>query len=253
MQTFPENHPNDPEPILVALEVGRAMWGRGDTRGAMKWLRQAIDEAFDSGFDERGLDLSKQAATLASDPSILPPRSADDDFVDLELPTRSSNVPTVSLRAATGRFAALRERTNPPSPREGVAGAAPVVDETASTSASIRPAPLARVALKQTPLSMTPAPMPVRSVPPPPPAEAIARAALPPTVITTQRPRTWGATTALRVALRSVGGEVKARRLAEGETATEGEVEATVLAPGADRELRELFPERLDATGSGCG
>jgi hypothetical protein len=26
-----------------------------------------------------------------------------------------------------------------------------------------------------------------------------------------------------------------------------------VLAPGADRELRELFPERLDATGSGCG
>jgi hypothetical protein len=251
MQTFPENDPNDPEPILVLLEVGRAMWARGDTRGAMKWLRQAIDEAFDSGFDERGLDLSKQAATLASDPSILPPRAADDDFVDLELPTRASNVPTVSLRAATGRFAALRERTSPPSTGESVA-AAPV-DDPASKSASIRPAPLARVALKQTPLSMTPAPMPVRSVPPPPPAEAIARAALPPTVITTQRPRTWGATTALRVALRSVGGEVKARRLVEGETVAEGEVEATVLAPGADRELRALFPERLDATGSGCG
>jgi hypothetical protein len=145
MQTFPANHPEDSENVLVALEVGRAMWGRGDRRDAMKWLRQAIDEAFEAGDDARGLDLSKQAADMASDPSLAPPPLPDGGPIDIELPGRASDVPLVPLRAATGRFAALRAQTvPPPQPAFGGASARPVDDAPPATPA---PTPLARVPL----------------------------------------------------------------------------------------------------------
>jgi hypothetical protein len=48
------------------------------------------------------------------------------------------------------------------------------------------------------------------------------------------------------VALRHVDGEVRARALGEDDAPREGEVEATLLAPSADSELRALFAEALD-------
>ncbi len=241
MTTFPISLPEDPEAVLVALEVGRAMWERGDRRDAVKWLRQAVDDAFDAGLDARGLDLSKQAAGLASDPSLAPPPAAE-GLVDLELPGRAAAVPATPLRSATGRHAAIgRASLTPP---EGVeVGARRSLPSPAEARPSMAPpvrasmAPLARVALERRPAASI---APARSLVPPPPE---ARPVRP------EPQRAWGAATALRVALRACGGEVKARVLAEGELAGEGELEATVLAPGADGELRALFDRRLDATG----
>ena len=66
MADYPEALDNDPDGVSTALEVGSTFWLRGDYADAVKWLRKAVDAAFDEGADERGLELSKAAAVLAT-------------------------------------------------------------------------------------------------------------------------------------------------------------------------------------------
>jgi len=66
MADYPEALENDPDGVSTALEVGATFWLRGDYSDAVKWLRKAVDAAFDEGADDRGLELSKVAALLAT-------------------------------------------------------------------------------------------------------------------------------------------------------------------------------------------
>lgn len=66
MADYPEALESDPDGVSTALEVGSTFWLRGDYADAVKWLRKAVDAAFDEGADERGLELSKAAALLAT-------------------------------------------------------------------------------------------------------------------------------------------------------------------------------------------
>lgn len=66
MADYPEALESDPDGVSTALEVGATFWHRGDYSDAVKWLRKAVDAAFDEGADDRGLALSKVAALLAT-------------------------------------------------------------------------------------------------------------------------------------------------------------------------------------------
>lgn len=76
MSQFPNSRVDDPDDVADALEVARTQWNRGDRPEALKWLRKAADTAFDQGFDERGLELSKTAADLSSNPPPMPSQNA---------------------------------------------------------------------------------------------------------------------------------------------------------------------------------
>jgi hypothetical protein len=76
MSQFPNSRVDDPDDVADALEVARTQWSRGDRPEALKWLRKAADTAFDQGFDERGLELSKTAAELSSNPPPMPSQNA---------------------------------------------------------------------------------------------------------------------------------------------------------------------------------
>lgn len=68
MAVFPESKGNDPEDVATALDVGRAQFARGDLVDALKWLRKAVDAAFEAGLDGRGVELSKSAVELSPGP-----------------------------------------------------------------------------------------------------------------------------------------------------------------------------------------
>lgn len=90
MADYPEALESDPDGVSTALEVGSTFWLRGDHADAVKWLRKAVDAAFDEGADERGLELSKVAAVLATTvpttPAPPPPTSVPEPVEPAPMP-----------------------------------------------------------------------------------------------------------------------------------------------------------------------
>jgi hypothetical protein len=92
MSDYPEPLEGDPDAVVTALEVGASMWARGEHNEAVKWLRKAVDEAFEAGLDERGLTLSKSAAAMAS---LVPPPPSASPGPPSSSPSRAAHPPPV--------------------------------------------------------------------------------------------------------------------------------------------------------------
>lgn len=162
MADYPEPLEADPDSVVTALEVGASMWSRGEQAEAMKWLRKAVDEAFEAGLDERGLELSKSAAAIAS---LVPPAPS----------AKPSATSTAAPPATVTAQPAPNAGTVPPpvvhAPAPAVSAAPPAALTTAPQAAPSPPPPVVNaspssVASVTSPVA-NPAPPPVASEPPP--------------------------------------------------------------------------------------
>jgi hypothetical protein len=74
---FPAPSAGDAEQVSLALETASALWGKGDVREALRWLRRAAETAGELGDDLRAVGLARAAAELTAElqipPSIPPP------------------------------------------------------------------------------------------------------------------------------------------------------------------------------------
>lgn len=77
---IPAPKSDDDEDVSWALSTASALWGRGESSEALKWLRRAAETASDANRDLRAVELFKAAAELANDvdrsKSIAPPAPA---------------------------------------------------------------------------------------------------------------------------------------------------------------------------------
>ncbi len=79
---------SDSDDVRWALETANAVWGRGDIREALQWIRRAAEAAAEVGADMRAVHLAKSAADLRGlldVPRTAPPPAAGID-VDVEIP-----------------------------------------------------------------------------------------------------------------------------------------------------------------------
>ncbi len=123
MTTLPRPEQNDPDAVVTALEVGASMWARGEHAEAVKWLRKAVDEAFDAGLDARAVELSKLVAAIAAvpastrpaavsqSPEAVVPMAGDDSQSRLTMPSEFPALVSATMRpsGAPARSAGERE------------------------------------------------------------------------------------------------------------------------------------------------
>jgi hypothetical protein len=72
----PSIEPTDSSDIRWALETARTLWGQGERREALQWVRRAAEAAAEGGEDDRALQLAKMGAELRATleiPRTLPP------------------------------------------------------------------------------------------------------------------------------------------------------------------------------------
>lgn len=73
---LPEPDAADSSETRWALETARNLWGQGERREALQWVRRAAEAAAESGQDDRALLLAKQGAELRNSldiPRTVPP------------------------------------------------------------------------------------------------------------------------------------------------------------------------------------
>lgn len=63
---LPEALPDDVEDVTWALSTAAALWGRGELKEALVWVRRAAEAAGAAGRDERAVALAKNAVALES-------------------------------------------------------------------------------------------------------------------------------------------------------------------------------------------
>jgi hypothetical protein len=194
MSDYPEPLEADPDSVVTALEVGASMWARGEHAEGMKWLRKAVDEAFEAGLDDRGLELSKCAAAIASlvppPPSARPPSptNAPPAVTSAAPPPVTATPPAIATAPLGAPVAPFKSTPATPAVAASVKPAATVtapltpVSAAPPKAASATPSPtelldVERVSVE--PVSEAP-PAPARSAPPPTPRTA------PPRTITTR-------------------------------------------------------------------
>jgi hypothetical protein len=71
----------DAQDVRWALETARTLWGQGERREALQWVRRAAEAAAEAGADDRALSLAKMGAELRGVldiPRTLPPPKAVD-------------------------------------------------------------------------------------------------------------------------------------------------------------------------------
>jgi hypothetical protein len=74
--SIPSVDPTDSSDTRWALETARTLWGQGERREALQWVRRAAEAAAESGADDRALSLAKLGAELRGAleiPRTLPP------------------------------------------------------------------------------------------------------------------------------------------------------------------------------------
>lgn len=72
----PGIEPTDSSDVRWALETARTLWGQGERREALQWVRRAAEAAAEGGEDDRALQLAKMGAELRATleiPRTLPP------------------------------------------------------------------------------------------------------------------------------------------------------------------------------------
>ena len=247
-ERFPIVEAGDAEDVVLALETGRALWGQGDPREAVRWLRRAAEHAEESGTDIRALSLARVAAdltTLMQSPQTVPvPPTHHDDFADrVETPVRRASslppklppLPTPPERPAASK--------RPPAP-SAVAKSSP-----SSAPRLVTPAPPAFASRSPSPTngthtgnSKSPSPPPQRtSVTPSPPSPS--RPAGPrPTATTAESPVLQHAKAKRRGALRvsvnkDSNGDLHVDILDEGQDVPDGAIEALLVPLDPNNDL----------------
>jgi hypothetical protein len=237
-ERFPMSEASDPDAVALALETGRALWGQGEAREAVRWLRRAAQQADEAGDDLRALTLARAAADLTTlldlplsvPPPPPPPASGSpwDEFQDntiVDAPTTVSKL--VAAAAAVPAAAAP-------------AAAAPA----AAASAAVAPAAVAPAAAATPPIAAAPPPPP-----PPPPATTRSTATLPgisapppPIESPIVKPPAARSRAALRVAVSrgDVSGAFAETLLAEGEVVPHGTREALLVPLDPDTDFSSL-------------
>jgi hypothetical protein len=69
---YPISEPEDSDEVVLALETGRALWGKGDLRDAVRWLRRAAEKAVRAGQNARAATLARAAAELGTQVGAAP-------------------------------------------------------------------------------------------------------------------------------------------------------------------------------------
>jgi hypothetical protein len=137
---LPDPDPSDSSETRWALETARNLWGQGEQREALQWVRRAAEAAAESGQDDRALLLAKQGAelrTVLDIPKTLPPPPA-------EVSDGEMTAPPVSPRATLGSDAGLKMRA--PDVRASSPGV--VVQDPRAPSMAARPPAVAAAASK---------------------------------------------------------------------------------------------------------
>lgn len=198
---FPTANPSDASDVATALETATALWRRGDSREALRWLRRAAEGAESEGDDLRAVALARAAAELQDrlpQPSSMPAPSASrppPQVTSTPLPAPSrpppvSRQPPPFTQAATPSQVRASAAPPPPSQRSlaNTGGLEPWMPP------GSRPPPAAE---RSSPRSSGPPPLPtselasspVSAKPPPPPAAPVAPAELAPQTPTPEPPR----------------------------------------------------------------
>ena len=139
---FPAPEDGDAEDVVLALETANALWGREDSREAIRWLRRAAEAAEEAGNDMRAVGLARTAADLSSQP----------DKAKEAAPAKSS------------------ASSQPSSPQATQPAATPTPPDKPAPQPASSPPPAAAPARKETPSA--PPPSGPKSTPPPAPAAA---------------------------------------------------------------------------------
>jgi hypothetical protein len=102
---FPAPTASDAEQVSLALETASALWGKGDVREALRWLRRAAETAGELGDDLRAVGLARAAAELTAElqipPSIPPPampRLDPSGPYSAPAPTQPAHAPSFAAR-----------------------------------------------------------------------------------------------------------------------------------------------------------
>lgn len=142
---FPAAADDDSEDVRWALETANAMWGRGEARDALRWLRRAAETASEEDDDVRSVMLAAAAADLRSHldergipHTELPPPPEEDDDDEIMIEESIPGTPPSSPPESGD------EEDDPPTQRT----APPEAPETAATPA---PAPAVSRAVPKVP------------------------------------------------------------------------------------------------------
>lgn len=151
---IPEPRPDDHEDVHWQLSTASALWARGESAEALKWLRRAAETASDENRDARALELAKAAAEFTTRLSAPPPQP--EASAELSAPPVARRGPVMTA-----------------APNSIDPGAPTVPGRSAPPPLGSAPPPMpgrAPVASSPPPLGSAPPPMPTRSAPPPSPS-----------------------------------------------------------------------------------
>ena len=251
-ERFPIVEAGDAEEVVLALETGRALWGQGDPREAVRWLRRAAEHAEESGNDLRALSLARVAAdltTIMQSPQTVPVPPRHDELADATeatpAPQRASKLP--KLTSPPARPSATASVTpRPPAPSAVAKAASPAAPALKSVTPALPPvAPAALNGVHAAPANKLSSLPPQRaSVMPQAPTPSKSSVAPRPAATTAQSPVLQHAKSkrrgAVRVAVRRQqsgdGWSLQAEILDEGQPVPADAVEALIvpLDPNAD-------------------
>jgi hypothetical protein len=228
VQTLPDSDPSDSSETRWALETARTLWGQGDRREALQWVRRAAEAAAESGQDDRALLLAKQGAELRNSldiPRTLPPPAPGRGAT----PSTSESVAVAATEALPAASALpVPEAVLPQPPRAVQPSPNPVTLSTQPTAKSVAPAATGSIAPTSTKITI------------PPPSERGDEIVV--TVLTSDGSlptpdASLVSRRAVRVAVIAVDtpNELRVRKLAPGEVAPEDSTVALLVAfePGA--------------------
>lgn len=194
---IPAPKSDDDEDVSWALSTATALWGRGESVEALKWLRRAAETASDANRDLRAVELFKAAAELANEvgrgASLPPP--ADAAAVSTPPPppvaSPSSTPPPVE---PVERAGTPSRRPPPPPQRRAGSLSGESQPPPAASPASVPPAPIVPAQLgppmanvANASASASPLPRPP-SIPPRSPSQAPPMPNTPPNVLTAVAP-----------------------------------------------------------------
>jgi hypothetical protein len=113
---FPAPSASDAEPVSLALETASALWGKGDVREALRWLRRAAETAGALGDDLRAVGLARAAAELTAElqiPPSIPPPGLPRPEASAPFSASAPTQPAVGVGAAPRPRQALRVAAAP--------------------------------------------------------------------------------------------------------------------------------------------
>jgi hypothetical protein len=140
---LPGIEPADSSDTRWALQTAQTLWGQGERREALQWVRRAAEAAAETGQDDRALALAKAGAELRTHleiPRTVPPPAVT--AADGAVP-RPAATPEIAIPrpAATPDIAVPRApATSDPVIRRSAAPEAPAPRPSASPSVPVPPA-----------------------------------------------------------------------------------------------------------------